>query len=116
MKLREIAHSRTGDKGNTSNISVIAFEERHYPLLERHITAERVTAHFAEIAQVTRREVTHERVQAVPERVRFGASAREGFPFDEVVEDFGYLQAADRDVLHDAVLPRYPVLESHFGT
>ena len=69
-----------------------------------------------EQAAVTRREVTHERVQAVPERVRFGASAREGFPFDEVVEDFGYLQAADRDVLHDAVLPRYPVLESPFGT
>ena len=35
MKLREIAHSRTGDKGNTSNISVIAFDQKHYPLLER---------------------------------------------------------------------------------
>ena len=59
MKLREIAHSRTGDKGNTSNISVIAFEERHYPLLERHVTAERVNAHFAEIAhgEVTRYEL-----------------------------------------------------------
>ena len=33
MKLREIAHSRTGDKGNTSNISVIAYDARHYPLL-----------------------------------------------------------------------------------
>ena len=33
VKLREIAHSRTGDKGNTSNISVIAYDERHYPLL-----------------------------------------------------------------------------------
>jgi len=59
MKLREIAHSRTGDKGNTSNISVIAFDERHYPLLERHVTAERVKAHFAEIAhgEVTRYEL-----------------------------------------------------------
>ena len=59
MKLREIAHSRTGDKGNTSNISVIAFDQRHYPLLERHVTAERVKAHFAEIAQgeVTRYEL-----------------------------------------------------------
>jgi hypothetical protein len=44
MKLREIAHSRTGDKGNTSNISVIAFDEKHYPFLERHVTAERVEA------------------------------------------------------------------------
>ena len=33
MKLREIAHSRTGDKGNTSNISVIAYDAKHYPLL-----------------------------------------------------------------------------------
>src|SRR3954467_3041042 len=51
MKLREIAHSRTGDKGNTSNISVIAFDQKHYPLLERYVTAERVKAHFAEIAR-----------------------------------------------------------------
>ena len=59
MQLREIAHSRTGDKGNTSNISVIAFDEQHYPLLERHVTAERVKAHFAEIArgEVTRYEL-----------------------------------------------------------
>ena len=35
MKLREIAHSRTGDKGNISNISVIAYDAKHYPLLLR---------------------------------------------------------------------------------
>ena len=33
MKLREIAHSRTGDKGNRSNISVIAWHEALWPLL-----------------------------------------------------------------------------------
>jgi hypothetical protein len=49
MKLREIAHSRTGDKGDTSNISVIAYDPRHYPLLLRHVTAARVKAHFAGI-------------------------------------------------------------------
>ena len=42
MKLREIAHSRTGDKGNTSNISVIAYDPRHFPLLQQQVTAERV--------------------------------------------------------------------------
>ena len=59
MKLRQIAHSRTGDKGNTSNISVIAFEEKHYPLLLRNVTAERVKDHFREIAhgEVTRYEL-----------------------------------------------------------
>jgi hypothetical protein len=47
VKLRDIAHARTGDKGDTCNISVIAFDERDYPRIERHVTAERVKAHFA---------------------------------------------------------------------
>ena len=51
MKLREIAHSRTGDKGNTSNISVIAYDPTNYPLLEKYVTAERVKAFFSEIVK-----------------------------------------------------------------
>ncbi|WP_315838160.1 AtuA-related protein [Bradyrhizobium prioriisuperbiae] len=51
MKLRDIAHSRTGDKGNTSNISLIAYDDRHYQLLVQHVTAERVKAHFAGIVK-----------------------------------------------------------------
>ena len=51
MKLRELAHSRTGDKGNTSNISVIAFEAKHFPLLKDQVTAERVKAHFAGVVE-----------------------------------------------------------------
>src|ERR1700750_2261881 len=51
MKLREIAHSRTGDKGNTSNISVIAFDAKHFPLLKDQVTAERVKAHFAGVVE-----------------------------------------------------------------
>ncbi|MBE2242013.1 MAG: hypothetical protein IAE86_04615 [Burkholderiaceae bacterium] len=46
--LRAIAHSRTGDKGDISNISVIAYDPADYPRLARHVTAERVKAHFAE--------------------------------------------------------------------
>jgi hypothetical protein len=59
MKLRELAHSRTGDKGNTSNISVIAYDARDYEQLRRHVTAERVKAHFADIVRgdVTRYEL-----------------------------------------------------------
>ena len=51
MKLREIAHSRAGDKGNISNISVIAYEAKHYPLLLAQVTPERVKAHFAGIVE-----------------------------------------------------------------
>jgi|HubBroStandDraft_6_1064221.scaffolds.fasta_scaffold1279133_2 hypothetical protein len=51
MKLRQIAHSRTGDKGDTSNISLIVFDSRDYPLIVEQVTAERVREHFAEIAR-----------------------------------------------------------------
>src|ERR1700694_3695282 len=51
MKLREIAHSRTGDKGTTSNISVIAYDEKHFPLLLKEVTSERVKAYFAGVVE-----------------------------------------------------------------
>jgi hypothetical protein len=51
MRLRTIAHSRTGDKGNISNISVIAYDPKDYPLLEQHVTAECVKEHFSEIVR-----------------------------------------------------------------
>ena len=50
MKLRTIGHSRSGDKGSMVNISLIAFDERDYPRLVRHVTASRVKALFAELA------------------------------------------------------------------
>jgi hypothetical protein len=49
MKLRELAHSRAGDKGDTSNLSLIAYEPRHYEHLRRHVTAAVVQAHFADL-------------------------------------------------------------------
>ena len=51
MLLREIAHSRAGDKGNISNISVIAYDPKDYPLLERHVTVERVKQHCEGVVQ-----------------------------------------------------------------
>lgn len=59
MKLREIAHSRTGDKGNVSTISVIAFDEADYAVIAEHVTADRVAALFAGIVAgpVTRYEL-----------------------------------------------------------
>ncbi len=45
--LRDLAHARAGDKGNTSNISVIAYDPADYERLRRQVTAERVKAHFA---------------------------------------------------------------------
>jgi len=49
VRLREIAHARTGDKGDVCNISLIAFDHRDYARLVEQVTAERVKAHFAHI-------------------------------------------------------------------
>jgi hypothetical protein len=51
MLLHEIAHSRTGDKGNLVTISLIAYRPEHFDLLVREITAERVAQHFSEIVE-----------------------------------------------------------------
>ena len=44
--LREIAHARSGDKGDINNIGVIAYQPHYYPLLLQWVTPERVKAHF----------------------------------------------------------------------
>lgn len=58
-KVYDLAHSRAGDKGNTSNISVIAYDEQAWKKLREKLTAERVMRAFAHIAQgpVTRYEL-----------------------------------------------------------
>jgi hypothetical protein len=61
VTLRDIAHARTGDKGETCNISLIAFDARDYPRLRDAATPDRVKAHFAGIVRgdVTRYELPH---------------------------------------------------------
>ena len=51
MKLRDIAHSRTGDKGDICNISVIAYRPEDYALLCEAVTVDRVKEHFRGIVQ-----------------------------------------------------------------
>lgn len=46
VPLSRIAHTRSGDKGDTCNIGVIAWEERFYPILLREVTTDRVRRHF----------------------------------------------------------------------
>lgn len=49
VPLAEIAHARSGDKGDTVNIGVIAWRAEDYELLRREVTAERVKAFFGEL-------------------------------------------------------------------
>lgn len=47
IRLYDIAHARTRDKGNRANIALIAYREEDYPLLVEQVTCERVAQHFA---------------------------------------------------------------------
>ena len=44
VPLREVAHARSGDKGDTSNVGVVAYDEADYPILRDQVTVERVRA------------------------------------------------------------------------
>src|SRR5580704_11213558 len=51
VPLSQIAHTRSGDKGDTCNIGVIAYEEKHYSVLLREVTADRVKQHFCDLVK-----------------------------------------------------------------
>ena len=51
VHLSEIAHTRSGDKGDTANIGVIAWKPEHYAVLAREVTPDRVKAHFGDLVR-----------------------------------------------------------------
>jgi len=50
VRLLDIAHARSGDKGDTGNVGVIARKKEYYPLLTKYLTVDRVKKHFEGIA------------------------------------------------------------------
>jgi len=59
--VRDIAHARAGDKGNTSNVNVWAYEPKDFELLKKTLTAERIKRTFPHLVRgpVTRYELPH---------------------------------------------------------
>jgi hypothetical protein len=57
--LKDIAHGRSGDKGDVSNICIFARRPEYYPIIERELTPERVKKHFGDMVkgEVIRYEV-----------------------------------------------------------
>lgn len=53
MRLGDIAHVRSGDKGDTAQLSVIAFDPEHFPLLARAVTVDRLLNHFGLLRAAT---------------------------------------------------------------
>ena len=50
VRLLDICHGRSGDKGDTANIGLIARKREYYPIIEKYVTADRVREHFRGIA------------------------------------------------------------------
>jgi len=59
VKLYRLAHARSGDKGDGSNVGLIAYDEAGYEIIRREVTAKKVKAHFGGIVagEVDRYEV-----------------------------------------------------------
>jgi hypothetical protein len=51
VQLIRLAHGRSGDKGDTANVGVIALKPEYYEILKREVTPERVKAHFGEMVK-----------------------------------------------------------------
>ncbi len=51
VQLVHLAHARSGDKGNTANVGVIAYDEAHYDLLVEQLTPEAVQRHFGDMVR-----------------------------------------------------------------
>jgi hypothetical protein len=51
VELMKIAHARSGDKGDTANVGVIALKDEYYPILVREVTAEAVKTHFGDMVK-----------------------------------------------------------------
>ena len=51
ISLFKLAHARSGDKGDTANVGVIALKDEYYPMLVREVTAAKVKEHFGEIVK-----------------------------------------------------------------
>ena len=51
IRLLDIAHARSGDKGDTANVGLIALRPEWFPVLVREVTVKRVATHFEGIIQ-----------------------------------------------------------------
>ena len=59
MRVAELAHGRSGDKGDTCNVGLVAYDDDGFAVLQREVTAERVREHFGDLVRgtVTRYEL-----------------------------------------------------------
>ena len=53
MRVADLAHGRSGDKGDTCNVGIVAWDDDGYAVLRRELTEERVAAHYGSLVRGT---------------------------------------------------------------
>jgi hypothetical protein len=51
IRLRDIAHGRSGDKGDAANVGIIAYDDKGYEIIKKYLTADKVKEHFTGICK-----------------------------------------------------------------
>ncbi|MGQ9558257.1 MAG: AtuA-related protein [Desulfurispora sp.] len=89
--LAELAHARSGDKGNTVNIGLFPYREEDYQLIKEQVTAERVREHFRGLVEgeVVRYEVPNIRAFNFVLRGALGGGASRSLRSDNLGKCFG---------------------------
>ena len=106
--LNQIAHGRSGDKGDTSNVCIFARKPEYYPILQRELTVEKVRAHFGEMVKG---EITRYEVPTLDGKVKYSipAGTQSGTTFRLREKGIKYLRSdrhGDMFVKMNVVVPR----------
>lgn len=104
VQLREIAHARSGDKGDIANVGIIASAPEYYPLLERYLTAERVEAYVGDFCEGPVERYAMPNIHAFNFLLHgaLDGGGRESLRVDEIGKTYsGALLRLDLDILDD---------------
>ena len=110
IKLHEIAHARSGDKGDSSNVGLFVFTDEAYDLIRREVTADRVKAHFGGIVRgpVERFELPNLRALNFILHDSLGGGGSESLKNDAQGKTHGQALLLMEVDVPDDLLARYP--------
>lgn len=110
IRLHEIAHARSGDKGDSSNVGVFVMNDEAYDLIRRELTAERVSKHFEGIAKgkVERYELPNLRALNFILHDSLGGGGSESLKNDAQGKTHGQALLLLEIDVPDDLLARYP--------
>src|SRR5881296_3252315 len=110
IRLHEVAHARSGDKGDSSNVGLFVFTDELYDVLRRELTAERVKQHFGEIVRgrVERYELPNLRALNFVLHDSLGGGGSESLKNDAQGKTHGQALLLMELEVPDDLLARYP--------